>query len=148
MSLIKLKKKYKSIIIKEDNLNVSLVNTLVETKVVNVKVSTIRPKYKDLKEWMNDPENIYIGRAGIVFIDGERFPKTASPFCNPFKLNKEGTREDVIQKFKTYIVEKINQDPNFKQQLYSLRGKTLGCWCKPEQCHGDVLVECIEQYTS
>jgi hypothetical protein len=21
------------------------------------------------------------------------------------------------------------------------RGKILGCWCKPEACHGDVLVE-------
>jgi hypothetical protein len=24
------------------------------------------------------------------------------------------------------------------------RGKVLGCWCKPEACHGDVLIELIE----
>jgi hypothetical protein len=28
--------------------------------------------------------------------------------------------------------------------LPTLKGKTLGCWCKPEACHGDVLVEFIE----
>jgi hypothetical protein len=22
-----------------------------------------------------------------------------------------------------------------------LKGKTLGCWCKPEACHGDILAE-------
>lgn len=25
-----------------------------------------------------------------------------------------------------------------------LEGKNLGCWCKPEACHGDILVELIE----
>ena len=24
--------------------------------------------------------------------------------------------------------------------LLELKGKTLGCWCKPEDCHGDILV--------
>jgi hypothetical protein len=24
-------------------------------------------------------------------------------------------------------------------QLHELKDKTLGCWCKPEKCHGDVL---------
>ncbi|MBA3285144.1 MAG: DUF4326 domain-containing protein, partial [Nitrosopumilus sp.] len=22
-----------------------------------------------------------------------------------------------------------------------LRGKTLGCWCRPDACHGDLLAE-------
>jgi hypothetical protein len=25
-----------------------------------------------------------------------------------------------------------------------LQGKTLGCWCKPLACHGDVIVEILE----
>ena len=59
--------------------------------------------------------NVYIGRAGIVFIDKKRFPSKASPFCNPFKIGKDGDREEVLIKFKEYIMEKI-KDP----QLLSL----------------------------
>ena len=40
------------------------------SSVVNVKVAHIRPKYNDLEEWTKDPNNVYIGRAGIVFING------------------------------------------------------------------------------
>jgi hypothetical protein len=29
--------------------------------------------------------------------------------------------------------------------LDELEGKTLGCFCKPEPCHGDVLLELLTQ---
>lgn len=48
--------------------------------VVNCKVVNIRPQYQNLKEWMNDSDNVYVGRGGIVFIDGERFPKKTHLF--------------------------------------------------------------------
>ena len=35
------------------------------TKIVNVKVSNIRPKYQNLKDWIEDKNNIYIGRKFI-----------------------------------------------------------------------------------
>ena len=28
-----------------------------------------------------------------------------------------------------------------------MKGKNLGCWCNPEPCHGDVLLELIDLYT-
>lgn len=43
--------------------------------VVNVKVANLRPQYKDLKDWMSKPDNVYIGRKGVIFINGKRFPK-------------------------------------------------------------------------
>lgn len=42
--------------------------------IINCKVEFIRPQYNNLQEWMNDENNIYIGRKGIVFINGVRFP--------------------------------------------------------------------------
>jgi hypothetical protein len=57
--------------------------------IVNVKVKYIRPKYNNLSEWMKEPNNIYIGRKGIVFIDGIRFPKQDSTWCNPYKISKK-----------------------------------------------------------
>lgn len=120
------------------------------TTVVNVKVAHIRPRYKDLSDWMKDPNNFYIGRAGVVFIDGKRFPtpSAVSAFHNPFKVGAHGTRENVIEKFETYIRGKLSENPELVNELLSMRGKSLGCWCKPEACHGDVLVRLIEEYAS
>ena len=49
--------------------------------VVNCKVKYIRPQYKNLQEWMDDTNNIYVARAGVVFIDKQRFPKCSSNFA-------------------------------------------------------------------
>jgi hypothetical protein len=116
--------------------------------VVNVKVQYIRQNgYNDLSQWMKDENNVYIGRAGIVFINKERFPKQSSIFCNIFKVGKDGTRDEVINKYEDYIRRKIIEDPNIKNELLKLKGKTLGCWCKPESCHGDVLLKLINEIT-
>jgi hypothetical protein len=30
-------------------------------------------------------------------------------------------------------------------QVSELKGKILGCWCKPKPCHGDILVELADK---
>ena len=50
-----------------------------------------------------------------------------------------GTREETIAKYKEYILNKSE----LLDSLSELEDKTLGCWCKPESCHGDVLLELI-----
>lgn len=62
-----------------------------------------------------------------------------TPWGNPFIIGKDGTREEVILKYKNWIVKK----KSLLNSLPGLRGKTLGCWCHPEACHGDVLIELI-----
>lgn len=120
--------------------------------VVNCKVKFIRPQYNNLKEWMDDDNNVYIGRAGVVFIQNdetnkkERFPKLQSLFANPFKVGKDGTREEVIAKYRDYIEKELETSPVLVTELISMKGKNLGCWCHPEPCHGDVLLELIEKY--
>jgi hypothetical protein len=108
--------------------------------VVNVKVAFIRPKYANLKEWMQDPNNVYIGRAGVVFIDKCRFPKCASKWSNPFKITASDTREQVVAAYKEYILAKLADG---SLCIDELRGKNLGCWCSPELCHGHVLLEIL-----
>jgi len=114
--------------------------------IVNCKVKYIRPQYDNLKEWTENSNNIYIGRAGIVFINKERFPKKASIFANPYKIDKNTSREEVLEKYKKYIIEKILNDKSFYLELLKLRGKNLGCWCHPDPCHGDILLELIEKF--
>jgi len=115
--------------------------------VVNCKVSYIRPKYNNLKEWMNDPNNIYIGRDRVVFIDKQRFPSQPSNFANPYKIGKDGTRQEVIFKYKKYITHQLETNILLQKELTNMKGKNLGCWCKPDICHGDVLLELIDKYT-
>jgi len=53
---------------------------LEKMSVVNCKVKFIRPEYSNLEEWTFDESNVYIGRAGVVFIDKKRFPQKGSIF--------------------------------------------------------------------
>lgn len=48
------------------------------TEVVNVKVKYLHPEYENLQSWMEDKNNLYIGRRGIVFVNKERYPKENS----------------------------------------------------------------------
>jgi len=116
--------------------------------VVNCKVKYIRPAYNNLEEWIADDNNYYIGRSGIVFIDNKRYPTKSSVFANPYKIGKDGTREEVILKYKEYLINKLDNDDDLVNELISLKGKHLGCWCYPEYCHGNVLLELIDKYSS
>jgi len=77
--------------------------------------------------------DVYIGRPARGLL--------GSIWANPFKIGPDGTREQVIAKYRQYILSK----PELLAQLESLRGKVLACWCAPHACHGDVLVELLNQ---
>ena len=71
--------------------------------------------------------NTYIGRP--------------SKWGNPFEIGRDGTREEVIRAYEEWI----RTQPALLNDLVELRGKTLGCWCKPAACHGDVLVKLLNE---
>lgn len=79
--------------------------------------------------------DIYIGRP--------------SKWGNPFKIGRDGTREEVITKYKRWIsASEMEEAAKLRLQLLELKDKTLGCWCAPQPCHGDVLMELVEGLTS
>jgi predicted NAD-dependent protein-ADP-ribosyltransferase YbiA (DUF1768 family) len=123
----------------------------VVTKVVNVSVKTIRPKYDNLGEWYaNSDDNVYIGRRcmpGFINEEGkhERYIKVDSKWANPYQISAKDDRDTVIKKYKEYILQKIKEDP-IKYNIEELRGKNLGCWCHPERCHGDILIEILNSF--
>lgn len=121
--------------------------TTLLTTVVCVKVDSIRPQYENLAEWCKDPNNAYIGRKGVVFINKERYPKQDSLFANPYKVGKDGDREQVLAKYRVYLERCFLNGVISVKHLLALKGKNLGCWCKPDKCHGDILVELIEKYS-
>jgi len=133
---------------KNNRMPTSMTATAMITHCVNVKVAYIRPQYKNLAEWIADKEeNFYIGRRGVVFINGKRFPPKDSDWCNHFKIKKgSSTREMVISEYEKHIRSKLSSDKSLRNKLVTeLRGKTLGCWCKPEACHGDILIRLLQE---
>lgn len=74
--------------------------------------------------------DVYIGRG--------------SPFGNPFVIGRDGDRLDVIRKYRSYFHAKLRTEPEFVHQVEALRGKRLGCFCKPAACHGDVIAEHLD----
>jgi len=83
-----------------------------------------------------EPYDIYIGRP--------------SKWGNPFTHIKDRktkaefvveSRKESIERYREWI---LNQ-PELLKSLPELKGKVLGCWCKPKSCHGDILVELVEK---
>ncbi len=82
---------------------------------------------------------IYIGRPSIL--------------GNPFKIGPDGTRLDVVEKYKDWLLTHIKMRDRIYNKLKEISEMTkagkhvyLGCWCAPLPCHGDVIKEIIEQW--
>ncbi|MBW8002636.1 MAG: DUF4326 domain-containing protein [Planctomycetes bacterium] len=91
-----------------------------KTKVVNLRISR---------------HDIYIGRG--------------SKWGNPFVIGRDGNREEVIRKYREWILGRTpspnhSLPPSIDDIRTELMGQRLGCYCKPQACHGDVLVEIAE----
>ena len=84
----------------------------MECKVVNLR----KEKY-----------DVYIGRG--------------SKWGNRFVIGKDGDREEVVGKYKEWLL----QNKELLGSLHELKGKVLGCFCKPNACHGDILVELVNE---
>lgn len=80
----------------------------------------VHNKHKDTAP----PGAVYIGRGSI--------------YGNPFVINVDGTREEVIAKYKVWVQEHPTLLRTIKREL---RGRDLVCFCAPKPCHGDYLLE-------
>lgn len=96
------------------------------TRVVN--------KYKE-------PYDVYIGRGSVWGNPYSHLLVSKAEFHVP-------TREIAIAMYEQYIRQRLHQEPDLYLQLLELKGKTLGCFCKPKACHGDILIKLIEEYSN
>jgi hypothetical protein len=60
---------------------------------------------------------------------------------NPFVVGEDGDRDTVCDSFEVYF----NLKPSLQVKIPSLAGKVLGCWCFPSRCHGNHLVEQLNE---
>ena len=85
-------------------------------------------------------EGVYIGRPSLL--------------GNPFKIGKDGTRQEVVRRYRGWLWEQIKQRGEVYRELERLAAiarqgdLTLICWCKERgrnvDCHGDQLKRAIE----
>ena len=78
--------------------------------VINCNVKYILHQYQYLKEQIKDNNNVYISRDGVIFIKNNKtkqkaqFTKNQSIFANQFKIGKDKTCKEVINKIKNILI--------------------------------------------
>ena len=97
------------------------------TRVINIDTDM---QYKSIRK--NDVYE-YIGRG--------------SPWGNPYSMttHDEEDRKNVIHSFK-YDFDRDILLKAKKDDVYKLSGKRLGCFCKPFDCHGDILANFLNSW--
>ncbi len=88
----------------------------------------------------NNQYDVYIGR-GSIFGN----PYTHYPLKDTMAQYKVKTREESIEKFRVYFYNRLKIDDDFRLEVLELKGKVLGCYCKPKACHGDIIVEYLNE---
>ena len=84
-----------------------------------------------------DPSFLYIGR-GFASEGVER-----SVWANPYIIGKDGTREEVIEKFRQHLLD----SSELLAMIPQLEGRKIMCHCGlDQQCHGDVLIEAFTHH--
>ncbi len=101
-------------------------NLIINTKAAGIKariIDTVTTKVVNIDK--GDKYDVYIGRGTL--------------WGNPYAIGFSGDREEVIRKFKYDFERGFLRFT--REDVLKLKGKTLGCHCKPAACHGDVIAE-------
>ena len=59
-----------------------------------------------------------------------------SKWRNTFTVKKYG-----LEKCLELYEKRVRSTPELIEAIGELEGMELGCWCKPNPCHGDVLIK-------
>jgi len=105
--------------------------------VCNVRKKDLQARgLQDFEEWNAMENTVYIGRNMSFYVKGT----TQSKWSNPFSVKKFG-RDKCLKLYEDYL----RNNDKLINSLEELRGKELGCWCSPEKCHGDILLQLLDE---
>ena len=82
----------------------------------------------------NEPYDLYIGR------ENKWLGLPCSKWHNPFILKREGDRSMILDQYKNYVISS-----GLIKDIDELDGFTLGCYCRPKKCHGEILIELFDE---
>ena len=124
--------------------------------IVTRAVEQVRPEY----EWSESEldRRVIVEKGGTVVANMHQetdralihWAKTTGRFAridrnsdwgNPFEIPNDGDRDTVCDSYEIFFPRKFS----LHSRLDELKGKVLGCWCFPQRCHGDFLVEAAKK---
>jgi len=82
-------------------------------------------------------KGIYIGRPG--------------PLGNPFIVGRNGSLEEVMEKYEKYLPDAIKYDKKIAAAFERIKKAAkegdvnLICWCVPKKCHGNIIERMVEE---
>jgi len=107
------------------------------TTIVNIRKKELNKRgIKDFQQWNGMENTLYIGRNMEFYIKGAK----ESKWKNIFNVKQHG-RKKCLKMYEDYI----RNNTELYNSLGELKNKELGCWCKPEPCHGDILVKLVNE---
>ena len=99
---------------------------------MNIKICNLR--YESCKY----PYDVRVDRASIL--------------GNPFRMENEGRRDEVCDKYEAYFNKSFNENTRFRNAVmdlvktYRKYGQLrLFCWCAPKRCHADYIKRVAER---
>ena len=87
--------------------------------------------------------DVYIGRKGHGHDGFHGNPIIIGQMC-PVCGNIHNSRGTTLPCFKHYLLHRLAIDRVFAARTLLLQGQVLGCFCKPDDCHGDVIAEVVD----
>lgn len=100
-----------------------------------------RAGYMDLEKWMEDEDNVFIGKWGKIKSEDERGRTvlTRVKWGNPYQY------DPLIPEEKERLYRLYLKENDLLKDIPELLGKTLGCYCSTsDTCHAKILHELIQ----
>jgi len=85
------------------------------------------------------PVNIRRGQKYDIYIGRSSKRGSRNILSNPYMIGPDGDRTEVLRKYAYDFGLRWRTEPEFQKSILECRGKKLGCFCKPESCHGDII---------
>lgn len=97
-----------------------------------------------LREFIGDTQVVHVNEDYDIYIG--RPSEWGNPYTHIKNRNTKAkfivkTREEAISKYREWLLSQHI----LMEKLESLRGKKLGCWCKPKACHGDIIIQLLNE---
>lgn len=123
--------------------------------------SIMRPRTLSELALNRIPEITIVSRRTIEYVEGGEYVGRAhryfggyeSPLANPFHMGKDGTRDEVIAKYRVWLEGQLRDETTQASKelarllLLAQKGRlTLICWCVPLSCHAEVIREKILEF--
>lgn len=97
----------------------------------------------------------YIGRSGNpIKAKTSIMDESFSVLCNPFRISDNNSRQEVLMAYSKYANEQMKIKGKFFNKIQELMNMLknnqyekiyLVCFCKPHDCHGDIVKEIVLQ---